>query len=89
MEYYSATKKKKVLASQRKETWKNLKRILLSERDRYCVIPPTRHSGEGRSKARRKQTQRLPGAAGGRRKRWRSSARAILRAVKLFSVTLL
>lgn len=54
MEYYSATKKKKVLASQRKETWKNLKRILLSERDSYCVIPPTRHSGEGRSKARRK-----------------------------------
>lgn len=34
MEYYSATKKKKVLASQRKETWKNLKRILLSERDK-------------------------------------------------------
>lgn len=54
MEYYSATKKKKVLASQRKETWKNLKRTLLSERDRYCVIPPTQHSGEGRSKARRK-----------------------------------
>lgn len=35
MEYYSATKKKKnVLASQRDETWKNPKRILLSERDK-------------------------------------------------------
>ena len=34
MEYYSATKKKNVLASRRDETWKNLKRILLSERDK-------------------------------------------------------
>lgn len=49
MEYYSAIKKK---LSSHEKTQKNLKRILLRERNQsakaaYCIIPTVRHSGKG------------------------------------------
>lgn len=70
MEYYLATKRKKLISHEK--TKKNLNYILLSEKywsenATYCKIPNIRHSGKGKFPKIvkiKKKNQWLPGVCG-------------------------